>query len=102
MPRRSVADDIRQALMEAVSIAKGEADPSTYKVHIPAEVDPREIRKALGLSQADFAARYGFNLRTLQHWEQGLRVPDAATQSYFRAIRALPQEIAKALEDAAA
>jgi putative transcriptional regulator len=29
----------------AQSIAKGEADPTTYKVHVPARLDVRAIRK---------------------------------------------------------
>ena len=31
----------------------------------------KELRKLLGLSQKDFALKFGFNLRTLQQWEQG-------------------------------
>ena len=31
----------------------------------------KELRKMLGLSQKDFALRFGFNLRTYQEWEQG-------------------------------
>lgn len=31
----------------------------------------KELRELLGLSQKDFALKFGFNLRTLQQWEQG-------------------------------
>ena len=31
----------------------------------------KELRELLGLTQKDFASKFGFNLRTLQQWEQG-------------------------------
>ena len=36
----------------------------------------REIREGLGLSQAEFARRFGMSLRSLQEWEQARRLPD--------------------------
>lgn len=35
----------------------------------------KDYRKRQGLSQAKFAEKYGFRLRTLQDWEQGRRRP---------------------------
>ena len=35
----------------------------------------KEIRKGTGLSQAKFAAMFCIPLRTLQSWEQNVRVP---------------------------
>ncbi len=52
-----------------------EASPLT----IP-EVDTRAIRARLGLSQADFAVRFGFELDTVQNWDQGRHAPDSATR----------------------
>ncbi|SFL46298.1 hypothetical protein SAMN04488125_115103 [Methylorubrum salsuginis] len=52
-----------------------EASPLT----IP-EVDTRAIRARLGLSQADFAVRFGFELDTVQNWDQGRHAPDPATR----------------------
>jgi len=51
-----------------------------------------------GLSQAAFAARYGFNRRTLQDWEQGRVTPDAAVQAYLRVIDRNPQAVVSALQ----
>lgn len=31
----------------------------------------KELRELLGLIQKEFALKFGFNLRTLQQWEQG-------------------------------
>lgn len=30
----------------------------------------KELRELLGLTQKEFALKFGFNLRTLQQWEQ--------------------------------
>lgn len=38
-------------------------------------MDIKEIRKASGLSQDGFAARYGIPAGTLRHWECGQRTP---------------------------
>ena len=31
----------------------------------------KELRELLGLTQKEFALKFGFNLRSLQQWEQG-------------------------------
>ena len=46
------------------------------RVYNPPRPDVKAIRKRLGLSQAAFANRFGFSVRTVQQWEQGLIVPD--------------------------
>jgi len=38
-------------------------------------IDVRAVRKRLGLTQADFAGRFGFAVATLRHWERGNRRP---------------------------
>ena len=39
-----------QAAEEARSIVRGETDPSTYPVHVPAEVDVKATRQELGMT----------------------------------------------------
>lgn len=36
----------------------------------------KEIRERTGLSQSQFAKRYGISVRTLQGWETGKRPPE--------------------------
>ena len=43
-----------KAAEEARSIARGEADPSTYKVHVPSDANVKAIRQGLKLTQAEF------------------------------------------------
>jgi putative transcriptional regulator len=64
---------------------------------VPPAVDVRQVRAKKGLSQAEFANRYGFNRRSLQDWEQGRRTPDSAARAYLLAIAHDPAAVDKAL-----
>ena len=56
------------------------------------------IRRALGLTQEEFAARYRIPLGTLRDWEQGRAIPDQPTQAYLIVIARSPEEVQQALE----
>jgi len=56
------------------------------------------IRRALGLSQEDFAARYHIPLGTLRDWEQGRAEPDQAARAYLTVIARAPDVVRKALK----
>jgi putative transcriptional regulator len=70
---------------------------SLYRVYIPPEIDVKAIRGRLGLTQQQFAARFGFNITTLRHWEQGRRVPEGPTRAYLMVIDREPKAVEKAL-----
>ena len=70
-----IADSIRRGLEEAVAFAEGTADASRFSVHIPQEIDVKAIRGKLGMTQEEFAGRFGFSIKTLRHWEQKQRAP---------------------------
>jgi putative transcriptional regulator len=55
------------------------------------------IRRALKLSQEDFAAAFHIPLGTLRDWEQGRKQPDAAARAYLRVIAREPETVRKAL-----
>jgi putative transcriptional regulator len=57
----------------------------------------RSVRKRLGLSQAEFAARFHVPVGTLRDWEQNRRQPDAPALAYLRVIAREPEMVAKAL-----
>ena len=67
---------------------RGEIQLSETVYHVPPETDVRALRETLGLSQSDFAALFGFNVRSLQDWEQGRRRPEIPIQAVIRALRA--------------
>ena len=92
-----LASSIRRGLEQAVEYAKGGAPKKAYRVHVPARVDVKEIRTELGLTQQAFAARFGFSINTLRHWEQGKRVPEGPTRAYLLVIARDPEAVQKAL-----
>lgn len=57
------------------------------------------MRRALRLTQEEFAERYQIPLGTLRDWEQHRSEPDGAARAYLKAIRAEPEVIARALAD---
>ena len=91
-------DDIMAGITDMGEILKGTADPTTYRVHVPDRIDVRRIRQGLGMTQPEFAARFGFSIHTLRKWEQDGRQPEGPARAYLRVIERNP----KAVEDALA
>lgn len=84
------------AAREAAAYARGEISLPARTVRFSAPA-PRALRRKLGLSQAQFAARFHFNLRTLQEWEQGRAFPDSAVQAYLTVIDRDPEAVLRSL-----
>jgi putative transcriptional regulator len=83
---------------QALAFAKGETKEG-FVVRTPDKVDVRAIRKQLGLSQSEFAARYGFSLGNVQNWEQGHRKPAGAARVLLTVIKNEPKAVDRALRD---
>jgi putative transcriptional regulator len=62
-----------------------------------AKIDVAAVRRRTGLSQSQFAGRFGFNLRTVQEWEQGRSTPDSAARAYLLVIDRQPKAVERAL-----
>jgi putative transcriptional regulator len=67
---------------------------------VPALIDVRAIRTKLGMTQEEFAGRFGFSVNTLRHWEQGKRQPEGPTRAYLLVIERAPKAVQKALHAA--
>ncbi|MGN6550264.1 MAG: helix-turn-helix domain-containing protein [Pararhizobium sp.] len=57
----------------------------------------RTIRRALGLTQEEFASRFRIPVGTLRDWEQGRAEPDQAARAYLTVIAREPEAVRKAL-----
>lgn len=55
------------------------------------------IRRALELTQEEFAARYHIPLGTLRDWEQGRTEPDQPTRAYLTLIARDPGHVDRTL-----
>jgi putative transcriptional regulator len=58
----------------------------------------RTLRRALGLTQEEFAARFHIPLGTLRDWEQGRSAPDKPTRAYLKVIARDPEGVRRALQ----
>ncbi len=55
------------------------------------------IRRALQLTQEQFAERFQIPLGTLRDWEQGAAIPDQSARAYLTVIARDPDAVTKAL-----
>ena len=94
----SLGKRLISAAKEARSIARGKADPSTYRLHLPEDIDVRSIRRSLKLSQSVFASRFGIAPGTLRDWEQRRKRPDGAARVLLTVIKHEPDAVNRALK----
>jgi putative transcriptional regulator len=98
MINRNIGNEIIQGMEEAIEYIRGNQESAkVHKVEIPNKIDVREIREHLNLSRKEFAESFGFSPRTLQHWEQGDRVPHGAAKVLLLLLQREPATIAKIL-----
>ena len=85
--------------VEAAAWADPDARPFTPEERAKAKRVPRikTLRRALGLTQEEFAARYRIPLGTLRDWEQGRSEPDQPTRAYLTVIAHDPEGVRQAL-----
>jgi putative transcriptional regulator len=90
------------AEIEAAAAADRDARPMTSDELRTARRVPRvkTLRRALGLTQEAFAARYHIPLGTLRDWEQGRSEPDQPAHAYLKAIAGDPEAVQRALRSA--
>ena len=89
---------------DAAILADAESDPDAQPLTPEELVGMRRVfraqtlRRTLGLTQEEFAARYAIPLGTLRDWEQGRTEPDAPARAYLRAIAGDPAAVQRALD----
>jgi putative transcriptional regulator len=90
-----------QGAIERAALADPDARPLTRADLKRMKRTPQAkiIRRALGMTQEEFAAHYRIPLGTLRDWEQGRATPDQPTQAYLTVIARSPREVQQALED---
>lgn len=86
---------IRRGMTEAVQHARGQQ--AGVKVYRPKTVNVAEVRQRLGLTQVQFATRFGFSVATLRHWERGDRQPQGASLVLLNLISLDPHGVMAAL-----
>lgn len=91
-----------EAEIAAAAAADPDARPMTQDEFRKARRVPRakSLRRALGLTQEEFATRYQIPIGTLRDWEQGRAEPDQPARAYLKAIAGDPEGVERALRTA--
>ena len=95
--RTALGREIETALGEVLAHVRGEAALSHRIVDDPAAERIVALRKRLRLSRQKFADRFGLDVRAVQEWEQGRRVPDRAARVLLTVIDRNPEAVIRAL-----
>lgn len=84
----------------AAALADPDAQPLTEEQLATMKRVPRarSLRRALRLTQEEFAERYRIPVGTLRDWEQGRTEPDAPARAYLHVIACDPEGIMRALQ----
>jgi putative transcriptional regulator len=93
-------NQIAEGLRDAIAYSKGE--PVEVRLHVPEAVDVRRVRDAANMTQAQFAAAYGFTVHQLRQWEQGRVSPSGALRAYLLLIQHDPARVRQQVASAVA
>lgn len=89
--REELFAELLESAREGAAILRGEAEPSR-EFTFP-EVDVTQLRERYNLSQPEFAAMLGINVRTLRDWEQGRRRPEGPARVLLRIAAQSPEAV---------
>lgn len=103
MSKISISNKILRPMSTEAIEKAARADPDTQPLTEAdfnrMQVVPRVkiIRRALDLTQEEFAERYHIPLGTLRDWEQGRAEPDQPTRAYLTLIARDPEHVNRVL-----
>jgi putative transcriptional regulator len=83
----------------AAALSDPDAQPLTEAQLASMKRVPRAktLRRALGLTQEEFATRYHIPVGTLRDWEQGRSEPDQPARAYLAVIAGDPEGVSRTL-----
>src|ERR1017187_6580552 len=100
-PKRAEDSAFGDKLLRSAQQARDWAQGKPVRVrvtYVPApQVDVRKLRVRMGLSQTQFAAKFGLSLDAIQNWEQGQRQPEGPARVLLVVIAKNPKAVEEAL-----
>jgi putative transcriptional regulator len=95
----SAADALTDEEIVRAALADPDAQPlSDAQLQRMKRPNPRVVRRALGLSQEEFAERFKIPVGTLRDWEERRAEPDQTARAYLMVIARIPDAVRGALE----
>jgi putative transcriptional regulator len=100
MPAPGPLAPMTDAEVHAAAMRDPDARPVTDEEFARMKRVPRAktLRRALGLTQEEFALRFQIPIGTLRDWEQGRAEPDQPARAYLKVIAVDAQAVQRALE----
>jgi putative transcriptional regulator len=100
MPAPGPLAPMTEAEVHAAALSDPDAQPLTPTILAGMKRVPRAktLRRALGLTQEEFATRFQIPLGTLRDWEQGRAEPDQPARAYLKVIAVDAKAVQRALE----
>lgn len=95
--RTQVGREVEAALNEVLAHVRGEVELPCRIIDDPTAERVLALRKRLRLSRQKFAERFGLDVRAVQDWEQGRRVPNRAARVLLTVINHDPDTVVQAL-----
>ncbi|HEY1940714.1 MAG TPA: helix-turn-helix domain-containing protein [Roseiarcus sp.] len=96
MQKLSITDTIRPRHAPAESLGESSNAAGPQAAQLASTI--KALRRATGLTQEEFCARFRIPLGTLRDWEQGRSEPDKPARAYLTAIAGDAAAVSRALE----
>lgn len=97
--RKPLFERLKAGLEEGIAHAKGNLELKTVEVpEAPPEIDAATLvalREAAAMSQSLFAKVLYVSTKTVQSWEQGVRVPSLSTRRLIQIFAAEPEMVCR-------
>ncbi len=104
---KKVVDDLtagRKAYVEASSVVDYDLlrqkmmsqNVAVHRIELR-PIDVKALRSRLGISQEDFAGRYGLDVATVRNWEQGRTKPEGPAAALLQLIDRDPDKVSELL-----
>ena len=97
--RKPLFERLKAGLGEGIAHTRGELTLKTVQIpEPPPEIDAKTLvalREAAAMSQAVFAKVLFVSAKTVQSWEQGVRVPSKATRRLIHIFAEQPATVCK-------
>ena len=84
---------------EVLAFARGEETGAV--AHVPDTVDVKAVRNRTGMTQREFAAKFGFGYDAVRDWEMHRRRPERTARVLLAVIAHEPDAVTKALSASA-
>lgn len=88
---------LTKSLEEVDAYTRGQLKLKVTSV-TPPHVDVKRVRTQIGISQKEFADRFGLKVAAVRNWEQGLREPEGPTRTLLALIERNPRLIESEIE----